>query len=172
MPIWSSIKTIRPVKERRCSALNYWIFSRTQHNWRKSLFTSRLSSKSFLPIRKPDKCNKKIARWVFGSSIKSNLLPMSARRTNFCALSLRPRNSHEVRREDKRVCPLLHDRHPSLADYFSFIKRLMELLRISSKMRKIHLEIQTLPEHQQDNDHPSKWEIVTRTSSIVVTFSV
>ncbi|CAF0984238.1 unnamed protein product [Adineta steineri] len=39
-------------------------------------------------------------------------------------------------------------------DYFSFIKRLMELLRTFSIIRKIQLEIQTLTDNNLDNDHP------------------
>ncbi|CAF1022702.1 unnamed protein product [Rotaria sordida] len=39
-------------------------------------------------------------------------------------------------------------------DYFSFIKRLMELLRMFTRIRKIELEIQTLNENTLDIDHP------------------
>ncbi|CAF2675522.1 unnamed protein product [Rotaria sp. Silwood2] len=41
-------------------------------------------------------------------------------------------------------------------DYFSFIKRLMELLRMFTRIRKIELEIQTLNENNLDVDHPIK----------------
>ncbi|CAF0973880.1 unnamed protein product [Rotaria magnacalcarata] len=39
-------------------------------------------------------------------------------------------------------------------DYFSFIKRLMELLRMFTRIRKIELEIQTLDKNALDVDHP------------------
>ncbi|CAF4221574.1 unnamed protein product [Rotaria socialis] len=41
-------------------------------------------------------------------------------------------------------------------DYFSFIKRLMELLRMFTRIRKIELEIQTLDKNALDVDHPIK----------------
>lgn len=40
-------------------------------------------------------------------------------------------------------------------DYFSFIKQLMELLRVYTTIRKIELEIQTIIENTLDIDHPS-----------------
>ena len=40
-------------------------------------------------------------------------------------------------------------------DYFSFIKQLMELLRVYTTIRKIELEIQTIIENTIDVDHPS-----------------
>lgn len=45
-------------------------------------------------------------------------------------------------------------------DYFSFIKRLMEFLRMFNRIRKIELEIQTLEGNEMDTDHPSRylWE--------------
>jgi len=39
-------------------------------------------------------------------------------------------------------------------DYFSFIKRLMELLRKYTKIRKIELEIQTITNQHVDIDNP------------------
>ncbi|CAF0873416.1 unnamed protein product [Adineta steineri] len=39
-------------------------------------------------------------------------------------------------------------------DYFSFIKRLMELLRMFTRIRKIELEIQTINQNNIDIDHP------------------
>jgi hypothetical protein len=44
----------------------------------------------------------------------------------------------------------------SSLDYFSFIKRLMELLRMYNRIRKIELEIQTIDESKIDVDHPSR----------------
>ena len=42
-------------------------------------------------------------------------------------------------------------------DYFSFIKRLMELLRMFTRIRKIELEIQTINQSTLDADHPSRF---------------
>ena len=42
-------------------------------------------------------------------------------------------------------------------DYFSFIKRLMEFLRMFNRIRKIELEIQTLEGNELDIDHPSRY---------------
>ena len=67
---------------------------------------------------------------------------------NLCVFYLNRMNFLEVRRlksfsfEDQNVFYL---------DYFSFIKRLMELLRMFSKIRKIELEIHTL----NTNEYPS-----------------
>ena len=41
-------------------------------------------------------------------------------------------------------------------DYFSFIKRLMEFLRMFTRIRKIELEIQSLLGNEVDSDHPSR----------------
>lgn len=54
----------------------------------------------------------------------------------------------------------------SLADYFSFIKRLMELLRTFARIRKIELEIQTVNGGSVDADHPRKYRS-PRSSSLV-----
>ena len=43
-----------------------------------------------------------------------------------------------------------------ILDYFSFIKRLMELLRMFTRIRKIELEIQTINQSALDIDHPSR----------------
>ena len=51
----------------------------------------------------------------------------------------------DVREDTARMLP---------EDYFSFIKRLMEFLRIFDRIRKIELEIQTLKGQQLDTDHP------------------
>jgi hypothetical protein len=45
----------------------------------------------------------------------------------------------------------------SSIDYFSFIKRLMELLRMYARIRKIELEIQTINDSKLDIDHPSRF---------------
>ena len=62
--------------------------------------------------------------------------------------------SDEFPRGNRMKKDILKDRKIIL-DYFSFIKRLMELLRIFSKLRKIELEIQTLDDNTLDQNHPS-----------------
>ena len=42
----------------------------------------------------------------------------------------------------------VYERDALFLDYFSFIKRLMELLKTFSRIRKIELEIQTLNENE------------------------
>jgi hypothetical protein len=64
---------------------------------------------------------------------------------------LNPMNFLEVTTELKFQSNL----NKSILDYFSFIKRLMELLRMSTRIRKIELEIETLNDNTLNNDHPS-----------------
>ena len=43
----------------------------------------------------------------------------------------------------------------SFPDYFSFIKRLMELVRTFPSIRRIELEIQTLTDNDQQSPSPN-----------------
>ncbi len=67
---------------------------------------------------------------------------------NLCVFYLNRMNFLEVRRLESFS---FEDQNVFCLDYFSFIKRLMELLRMFSKIRKIELEIHTL----NNNEYPS-----------------
>lgn len=57
-----------------------------------------------------------------------------------------------------------------LQDYFSFIKRLMEALRMFTRIRKIQLEIQTIENKKVETDNPSKFSLFDRPSRKSVSF--
>lgn len=57
-----------------------------------------------------------------------------------------------------------------LQDYFSFIKRLMEALRMFTRIRKIQLEIQTIENKKVETDNPSKFSLFDRSSRKSVSF--
>jgi hypothetical protein len=76
---------------------------------------------------------------------------------NLCVFYLNRMNFLEVRRLESFS---FEDQNVFCLDYFSFIKRLMELLRMFTRIRKIELEIQTINDNTLNIDHPSMFSSI------------